>query len=98
VTGPVALRLGRDGEAYAGIRKNEVHVGGRITLADDLGPFGNPSSDSGRTMVTTASSRALMVVFAPLEVPETRLAEVLDRSSERTQRFCGGRENSRAIV
>ena len=98
VSGPIALRLGRDGEAYAGIRKDEVHVGGRITLADDLGPFGNPSSDSARTMVTAATSRALMVVFTPLEVPEARLAEVLDRSSARTQRFCGGRERGRAIV
>ena len=98
VSGPIALRLGRDGEAYAGIRKDEVHVGGRITLADDLGPFGNPSSDSARTMVTAATSRALMVVFTPLEVPEPRLAEVLDRSSARTQRFCGGRERGRAIV
>ena len=98
VSGPIALRLGRDGEAYAGIRKDEVHVAGRITLADDLGPFGNPSSDSARTMVTAATSRALMVVFTPLEVPEPRLAEVLDRSSARTQRFCGGRERGRAIV
>ena len=26
--GPVTLRLGRDGEEYAGIRKDVVHVGG----------------------------------------------------------------------
>ena len=29
------MRLGRDGEEYAGIRKDTVHVGGRITLVDD---------------------------------------------------------------
>jgi DNA/RNA-binding domain of Phe-tRNA-synthetase-like protein len=98
VSGPVTLRLGREGEAYAGIRKDEVHVGGRIALADDIGPFGNPSSDSARTMVTPATSRVLMVVFAPLELAERRLAEVLDVSSERTRRFCGGRESGRATV
>jgi DNA/RNA-binding domain of Phe-tRNA-synthetase-like protein len=98
VSGPVTLRLGREGEAYAGIRKDEVHVAGRIALADDIGPFGNPSSDSARTMVTTATARVLMVVFAPLELATGRLAEVLELSSARTRRFCGGRELARATV
>jgi DNA/RNA-binding domain of Phe-tRNA-synthetase-like protein len=57
IVGDVALRLGRDGESYPGIRKDAVHVAGRITLADAHGPFGNPTSDSARTMVTTATTR-----------------------------------------
>jgi DNA/RNA-binding domain of Phe-tRNA-synthetase-like protein len=75
----VEMRIGRDGESYAGIRKDEVHVGGRIALADAKGPFGNPSSDSARTMVTTATTRAMLVVFAPRETSEKRLASVLER-------------------
>jgi DNA/RNA-binding domain of Phe-tRNA-synthetase-like protein len=35
IHGSVAMRLGRDGEKYAGIRKDDVNVGGRITVADD---------------------------------------------------------------
>ena len=65
IEGDVELRLGAAGESYPGIRKDDVHVGGRITLADARGPFGNPTSDSARTMVTTATTRALLVVFAP---------------------------------
>lgn len=65
VQGRVTLRLGLDGEEYAGIRKDTVHVAGRLTVADDAGPFGNPTSDSARTMVTTAATRVLIVVFAP---------------------------------
>ena len=34
IEGDVELRLGVAGESYAGIRKDDVHVGGRITLAD----------------------------------------------------------------
>src|SRR5262245_30001947 len=34
IDGDVVLRLGRDGESYPGIRKDDVHIGGRITLAD----------------------------------------------------------------
>jgi DNA/RNA-binding domain of Phe-tRNA-synthetase-like protein len=61
----VTLRLGREGEEYAGIRKDAVHVSGRLTLADAGGPFGNPSSDSARTMVTPATTRVFVVIFAP---------------------------------
>jgi DNA/RNA-binding domain of Phe-tRNA-synthetase-like protein len=65
IKGDVTLRLGRDGEEYAGIRKDTVHVAGRLALVDAAGPFGNPTSDSERTMVTTSATRVLVVVFAP---------------------------------
>lgn len=61
----IAVRLGRLGEAYAGIRKDAVHLDGRLVLADAEGPFGNPTSDSGRTMVTAGTKRALVVIYAP---------------------------------
>jgi DNA/RNA-binding domain of Phe-tRNA-synthetase-like protein len=93
IEGDVVLRLGREGESYAGIRKDEVHVGGRITLADGIGPFGNPTSDSARTMVTTATSRALVVVFAPIEVDPRRVDHVLAVTAERMQQFTGARRS-----
>jgi DNA/RNA-binding domain of Phe-tRNA-synthetase-like protein len=40
VQGDVTLRLGLPGEEYAGIRKDAVHVAGRLTLADEAGAFG----------------------------------------------------------
>ena len=81
IEGDVELRLGHDGESYPGIRKDDVNVGGRITLADAHGPFGNPTSDSARTMVTTSTTRALLVVFAPREIDARRLTLVLDSTS-----------------
>jgi DNA/RNA-binding domain of Phe-tRNA-synthetase-like protein len=97
IDGDVELRLGRAGESYAGIRKDDVHVDGRITLADRLGPFGNPTSDSARTMVTTATTRALLVVFAPREVDERRLFQVLDATSRRMSEFTGCVELARTL-
>ena len=93
--GPVTLRLGRDGEEYAGIRKDVVHVAGRLTVADDVGPFGNPTSDSARTMVTSATRDALVVVYAPADTPSSRLTRVLDTTAERIARICGGHEQAR---
>jgi DNA/RNA-binding domain of Phe-tRNA-synthetase-like protein len=88
IDGDIALRLGRDGESYAGIRKDEVHLAGRLVLADDRGPFGNPTSDSARTMVTTGTTRALVVIFAPvgIEVSVVQATETLTR--ERIGRYC----------
>ena len=81
IQGDVTLRLGRAGEEYAGIRKDAVHVAGRLTLADDAGPFGNPTSDSARTMVTTDTTRALVVIFCPASVS----AAVCDAAIELTR-------------
>ena len=64
--------------SYPGIRKDDVNVAGRLTLADARGPFGNPTSDSARTMVTTATVSAIVVVFAPVEMDGRRLVQVLD--------------------
>ena len=89
------LRLGSPGESYPGIRKDDVNVGGRITLADRVGPFGNPTSDSARTIVTTATTSAVLVIFAPRELASSRLLEVLDVTSGRMQDFTGCRETAR---
>jgi DNA/RNA-binding domain of Phe-tRNA-synthetase-like protein len=95
INGDVELRIGRAGESYPGIRKDAVHVDGRIALADDVGPFGNPTSDSARTMVTTATTRAMLVVFAPRELEARQLAHVLDATSTRMSQFTGCRESAR---
>jgi DNA/RNA-binding domain of Phe-tRNA-synthetase-like protein len=98
IDGDVELRIGRDGESYPGIRKDDVNVGGRITLADTQGPFGNPTSDSARTMVTTSTTRGLLVVFAPREFDARRLAIVLDSTSGRMTEFTGCREIGRELL
>jgi DNA/RNA-binding domain of Phe-tRNA-synthetase-like protein len=93
----IEMRLGRDGESYAGIRKDDVHVGGRICVADVRGAFGNPTSDSARTMVTTATTRSLVVVFAPRSIDEGQLTRVLNVTARRMAEFTGAREAARAV-
>ena len=97
IEGDVTMRLGRDGESYPGIRKDEVHVAGRIAMADAKGPFGNPTSDSARTMVTTATTRAMLVVFAPRDIEPRRLTHVIDVTAQRMQEFTGCREDARFV-
>jgi DNA/RNA-binding domain of Phe-tRNA-synthetase-like protein len=84
------MRIGAAGEKYAGIRKDDVNVGGRITVADRLGPFGNPTSDSARTMVTPATTELLVVIYAPVEIVKPQLERVVQTTAERMQEILGG--------
>ncbi|MGE5836305.1 MAG: B3/4 domain-containing protein [Acidobacteriota bacterium] len=88
IHGSIELRLGRPGEEYPGIRKDTVHVAGRLTLADDRGPFGNPTSDSARTMVTEATTRVLVVIFAPVSIPPAVVDRVAATTAERIAEYC----------
>jgi DNA/RNA-binding domain of Phe-tRNA-synthetase-like protein len=74
----LVVRLGAEGESYTGIGKERVNVAGRICVADADGPCGNPSSDSSRTMITTATERAAWIYFLPVTDDEVdRTAELV---------------------
>jgi DNA/RNA-binding domain of Phe-tRNA-synthetase-like protein len=98
IDGDVVLRLGEADEEYAGIRKDVVHVGGRLTLVDRLGPFGNPSSDSLRTMVTPSTTRLMAVIFAPRSLETAAASAALDLTSERIRLYAGGVERLRLVL
>jgi DNA/RNA-binding domain of Phe-tRNA-synthetase-like protein len=66
------VRLGREGEGYAGIGRDQVGVAGRICVADDRGACGNPSADSARTMITTATAEAAWIFFLPVAERDLR--------------------------
>jgi DNA/RNA-binding domain of Phe-tRNA-synthetase-like protein len=95
---PIDLRIGMDGEEYEGIRKDVVHVAGRMTLADAHGPFGNPTSDSARSMVTTSTASALCTIFAPGELPAARIDEILATTARRFHDFTGAIETWRGVI
>jgi DNA/RNA-binding domain of Phe-tRNA-synthetase-like protein len=95
---PVTLRQGGAGEGYEGIRKGVVHVEGRPVLVDARGPFGNPTSDSSRTMIRLETRRALVTCYAPAACRLERMEGVLDRTRETLSRFCGGSESVRRIL
>jgi DNA/RNA-binding domain of Phe-tRNA-synthetase-like protein len=90
VRGLATLRRGGAGESYPGIRKEDVHVEGRLVLADERGPFGNPTSDSLRTSVTEATTRLWMVVFAPSGFPSDLLASHVKFAQEAIARHLAG--------
>lgn len=72
----LAIRLGSEGEGYEGIGKEKVNVAGRICVADQQGPCGNPSADSARTMITTETESAAWIYFLPVREDD------IDRTAE----------------
>jgi DNA/RNA-binding domain of Phe-tRNA-synthetase-like protein len=87
---PVVLRKGRAGESYEGIRKGTVNVEDRPTLADEDGAFGNPTSDSARTMITLQTTSALVTFYAPAGYSVPRLRQVVDGTQAALRKACGG--------
>ncbi len=95
---PVVLRRGGAGESYEGIRKGPVNVDARPVLVDARGPFGNPTSDSARTMITTATRRALVIAFAPATCAPSRLEGIVSRTADALVRFNGGAVTGREVL
>jgi len=92
IRGDIVVRTGRAGEEYPGIRKDVVHLGGRLGLFDREGAFGSPTSDSARTAVRAATIRILAAVFATGTYPASRLADHAAHFASLFARHCGARE------
>jgi DNA/RNA-binding domain of Phe-tRNA-synthetase-like protein len=85
---PVSLRVGFPGESYPGIRKDEVHVAGRLCVADRIGAFGSPTSDSLRTSIRDDSHQILVIVFAPPDGGQEPLQRARNVLIDGLARFC----------
>lgn len=69
---PLAVDLGREGDAYPGIRKDVLDMAGKIVVRDGRGAFGNPSADSLRASVSASSRDIMQVLFFHPEDPRQR--------------------------
>ena len=90
IQGAVTLRKGKEGEQYAGINRPPINVAGRYVLADEAGPFGNPSADSQRTCITAQTTAAVMVLIAPGDYPAETLQSQAATGGKRIVEICGG--------
>jgi len=64
VKGDIVFRAGRAGETYKGIGKYDLNLEGLPVFCDDAGPHGSPTSDSERTMVTSATAHVAAVLIS----------------------------------
>jgi DNA/RNA-binding domain of Phe-tRNA-synthetase-like protein len=93
---PVALRRGRAGESYEAIGRGPINLEGLPLLADRNGPFGSPTSDSARSMITEQTGRLLMVIFGFGAEPECTAA--LTFAAQCLESYCQASAVETAVV
>jgi DNA/RNA-binding domain of Phe-tRNA-synthetase-like protein len=89
VSGGIVFRAGRPGETYKGIGKYDLNLEGLPLFADAIGPHGSATSDSERTMVTSATKNVLGIIVGfsgadGLEKWCQRMRELLERDAKGT--------------
>jgi DNA/RNA-binding domain of Phe-tRNA-synthetase-like protein len=98
VRSPITLRIGAEGEGYDGIRKDRVNVEGRLTVADADGPFGNPTSDSARTMTTPDTQDVLVLLYIPTAMARASGERAFALTRDRLAEYAGGSEEAAYIL
>ncbi len=63
IEGEIQLSIGKANEPYEAIGRGELNIKFLPTFRDQKGPFGSPTSDSVRTMVTPQTQQFLMPIF-----------------------------------
>lgn len=63
IEGAIELNIGQENESYQTIGRGGFNIHCLPVFYDTKGPFGNPSSDSKRTMVRNKTLRFGMVIF-----------------------------------
>lgn len=63
IVGDVVIRIGTKEDVYYGINRGLINVDKIPLYTDDLGPFGNPTSDTDRTKVTNLTKNILIMII-----------------------------------
>lgn len=97
IEGPVVYRRAHDG-SYVNMGGNQVSTDGKPFLTDQLGVFGNPTSDSRRTAVSLTTRNLLSVVYAGSGTEPGELSRILEFTGEILTRYNGGIVQASAII
>lgn len=58
------FRIGKEGETYKGIGKEEIKIDALPVLADEKGAIGSSTSDSERAMITESAEEVLTLIYS----------------------------------
>lgn len=81
--GDVNIRIGNKDDLYYGINRGQINVDKIPLYTDNLGPFGNPTSDTDRTKVTSSTQNILIMIICfnhdDLDKDEERLLSLYQK-------------------
>lgn len=75
IKGNVEIRLGRIEDEYYGIGRGLLNVSNIPLYCDEISPFGSPTSDTERTMITSDTKSILVMVICFSEGEKSRITQ-----------------------
>lgn len=84
------FRVGRDGETYKGIGKEEIKIDGLPVIADKDGAIGSSTSDSERAMITEEASEVLTLIYSFSDNHDLETA--LEKGKRYMEKYAGAKE------
>lgn len=96
IKGPVTFRRAGDGESADAIGRGTMNFEFLPVFADDIGPFGSPTSDTERTMVTQEARSILMVLIAFTR--DETMADRMGESRPLLEEVAGARDIASHVV
>ncbi len=96
LTPPLTLRKAGPGESYEAIGRGTFNLDNLPVLADAQGPFGSPTSDSERSMITMDAEMVLMVIYGFGEAKG--LPRAVDFAVDCLTSYCTAEEIETAVM
>ncbi len=93
---PLVFRKAVAGESYQAIGRGPLNLANLPVLADAQGPFGSPTSDSERSMITLDTEQVLMVIYGFGEAKG--LARAIDFAADCLTSYCKAEAVETAVV
>lgn len=92
----LVFRVGKAGETYKGIGKEEIKIDGLPVIADKNGAIGSSTSDSERAMITEKSSEVLTLIYSFSDNYD--LEKALENGKRYMEKYAGAVEVESWIV
>jgi DNA/RNA-binding domain of Phe-tRNA-synthetase-like protein len=83
---PIVFRRGETDEGYKAIGRGRLNLESLPIFVDGAGPFGSPTSDSERTLISMDTDELLMVIIGFGETPD--ISAALEFAAERLRLHC----------
>ncbi len=92
----LTFRVGRAGETYKGIGKDEIKIDSLPVLADANGAIGSSTSDSERAMITEEATEVLTLIYSFSDNHD--LEKAMEYGKEYLERYAGAKDVEGWIV
>ena len=96
LTPPLVFRKAVAGESYQAIGRGPLNLENLPVLTDAQGPFGSPTRDSERSMITLDTEQVLMVIYGFGEAKG--LARAIDFAADCLTSYCKAEAVETAVV